>query len=442
MEQYAQIETSKLHPHPDNPRKNLGDITELTESVKKNGIMQNLTVVSNGENEFTVIIGHRRLAAAQAAGLETVPCRIADLTDAEQVLMMLEENMQRTDLTPLEQAYGFQMMFDFGYSADDIAEKTGFHRSTVYHRLNMAKLDRETLEELQNDESFQLNIKDIIKLEQIDDIEKRNEILKNAEDSADIAYLAERAYREQEFDKREAKYAELLEAAGIQRAPEQYRRERWTDKWNDLYRFSLEGEQDEQELDKCAALKDAEYYDRVYTDIVLIKKAEKKEEKKTEEDLKRERQAEAQKKCAEIWKQMNKDRKENIQLILDGKLQEKDRMLAMEDLWEIVLRTGSYINKIMIASFLSGGQYFALGTEEANKCRIQAENLPAIHQMLIVAHEVIKVSRPTDQGRLVNTERAEIIRDFYEILEIHWSIKMTDDEEAFLNGTHEAYINE
>lgn len=81
-----------IHPHPDNPRKDLGDLTELAESIKKNGIMQNLTVIpKEGEpGEYITIIGHRRSAAAKLAGVTEAPCRVvrrhdrqrADVNDA------------------------------------------------------------------------------------------------------------------------------------------------------------------------------------------------------------------------------------------------------------------------------------------------------------------------------------------------------------------------
>lgn len=69
-----------IHPHPDNPRKDLGDLTELAESIKKNGILQNLTVIpKEGEpGEYTAIIGHRRCAAAKLAGAAEAPCRIVE----------------------------------------------------------------------------------------------------------------------------------------------------------------------------------------------------------------------------------------------------------------------------------------------------------------------------------------------------------------------------
>ena len=63
------IPVTRLFPHPDNPRKDLGDLTELANSIKEKGIMQNLTVVPRINSTYTVIIGHRRLAAAKAAGL-------------------------------------------------------------------------------------------------------------------------------------------------------------------------------------------------------------------------------------------------------------------------------------------------------------------------------------------------------------------------------------
>lgn len=99
------LPVSRLIPHPENPRKDLGDLTEMTESIKKNGVLQNLTVIPKGKDKVTdadantadyymVIIGHRRMAAAKAAGVDYVPCRIVEgMTHEEQLLTMLEENM-------------------------------------------------------------------------------------------------------------------------------------------------------------------------------------------------------------------------------------------------------------------------------------------------------------------------------------------------------------
>ena len=126
MSEMVFIPVERLVPHPDNPRKDLGDLTELAASIKENGVFQNLTVVPEVEDRFTVIIGHRRLAAAKLAGLTELPCVVVEMTPKEQVQTMLLENMQRSDLTVYEQAQGFQMMLDLGATVEEIAEKSGF----------------------------------------------------------------------------------------------------------------------------------------------------------------------------------------------------------------------------------------------------------------------------------------------------------------------------
>lgn len=164
-----------LHPHPDNPRKQLGDLTELADSIKANGVFQNLTVVPD-DTGYTIIIGHRRHAASQLAGLTELPCVIAAMTPKEQLSTMLLENMQRSDLTVYEQAQGFQMMLDLGSTVEEIADKSGFSKATVRRRVKMMELDQPTLKEVSE---RQLSLADFDKLAQIEDISKRNSVLKS-----------------------------------------------------------------------------------------------------------------------------------------------------------------------------------------------------------------------------------------------------------------------
>lgn len=200
------LPVSELYPHPDNPRKDVGDVTELAESIKANGVLQNLTVVprkrqmTDAEYEaacreynenpseetrlainrhtvsdgYTVIIGHRRLAAATMAGLTHVPCVITEMSDKEQIQTMLLENMQRSDLTVYEQAQGFQMMLDLGATVDEIADKSGFSVKTVKRRVKMMELDQEKLREVSE---RQLSLSDFDTLSQIEDIKERNKCL-------------------------------------------------------------------------------------------------------------------------------------------------------------------------------------------------------------------------------------------------------------------------
>ena len=170
------LPVDKLIPHPDNPRKELGDLTELADSIKANGIFQNLTVVPADADweTFTVVIGHRRLAAAKLAGLKEIPCVIANMDAKEQVRTMLLENMQRSDLTVYEQAQGFQMMLDMGDSVEEIAAKSGFSKTTVRRRVKMLELDQGTLKEVSK---RQLSLTDFDELAKIEDVNARNACL-------------------------------------------------------------------------------------------------------------------------------------------------------------------------------------------------------------------------------------------------------------------------
>ena len=143
--------TRYIHPHPNNPRESLGDLTELIGSIKTHGIMQNLTIVPDEDctadnPSYTVVIGHRRLQAAKEAGLEEVPVTIAkDLNDQDIHELMLVENMQRKDLTPLEEAKGIQMCLDLGITENRLAEKTGFSKQTIKSRRKLLKYDEKSV---------------------------------------------------------------------------------------------------------------------------------------------------------------------------------------------------------------------------------------------------------------------------------------------------------
>lgn len=209
------LPVDRLYPHPDNPRKNVGDVSELAESIKTNGILQNLTVVVHGqdmydgkwEDEYRIIIGHRRYTAAKLAGLTHVPCVIAEMTPKEQVQTMLLENMQRSDLTVYEQAQGFQMMLDMGSTMEEIVEKSGFSKTTVRRRLEMAKLDSKTLKKVSE---RQLTLSDFDDLAKVDDMDTRNKLLKSM-GTANFQNELKNALEEQRFKARIIEWLQVIQ---------------------------------------------------------------------------------------------------------------------------------------------------------------------------------------------------------------------------------------
>ena len=285
MSDIVYIGIEHIHPHPENPRKDLGDLTELVESVKKLGVMQNLTVIpqEGSPGEYTALIGHRRHAAAKLAGIAELPCIIKEgMSKKEQVSIMLEENMQRNDLTIFEQAQGFQMMLDLGETEESIAEKTGFSKTTIRHRLNIAKLDQKELKKKEQDDSFQLSLKDLYELEKVEDVKTRNKILKDAKDSREIVSMAQRAVAEALRDKRFKKIAEMAKKAGIEKAPKEAENEMYSGKWDTVKEIDLD-----KEPPKKLSVKDDDklYYLLYWRSVRIIRKHKNEKKELTPEEI-------------------------------------------------------------------------------------------------------------------------------------------------------------
>src|SRR6266700_2863851 len=133
------VPLDKIRPNPDQPRKMLGDLRELTDSIKEKGVLEPLLVRFVPRDDcYHIISGERRYHASRAAGLREVPCieKIAD--DAETLELALIENLQRKDLTPFEEADGLHRLAEqFAYTHEDIARKIAKARSSVTETLSL-----------------------------------------------------------------------------------------------------------------------------------------------------------------------------------------------------------------------------------------------------------------------------------------------------------------
>ncbi len=125
------IPLEQLQPNAEQPRKDIGDLQSLTESVREKGVLEPLLVRYLPESDkFMIISGERRFQAARAAGLREVPCIEKDADDAEMLELALIENLQRKDLTPFEEAEGVQALADrFGLTHEEIGAKIAKSRS-------------------------------------------------------------------------------------------------------------------------------------------------------------------------------------------------------------------------------------------------------------------------------------------------------------------------
>jgi len=303
MNSIQMIQIDRLHHHPENPREDLGDLTELAESIRQRGIMQNLTVVPEDPHQvaFLVVIGNRRLEAAKMAGLTELPCVISDMDHKEQVATMLMENMQRTDLTVYEQAQGFQMMMDLGFTGQQISEKTGFSETTVRRRLKMAELDKGIL---QKAVGKQITMDDLDRLGQLDSVKERNALLKEYGDN-NFEWKLNRAIKVQKAAKVRKAAHKMLQDAQVEKVPEKDKYSLYSGGWEKLYNQTCELDKWDGKRNFIPKLKEDGklFYTEDDTDICFyVKKKKQKSEpvKKSAEEL------EEAKKRDRAWKTVDR----------------------------------------------------------------------------------------------------------------------------------------
>ena len=456
MEELKQIGLNEIHPHPQNPRRDLGDVSELTESIKKNGIMQNLTVIpghwdekgKHHEEGYTLLIGHRRYKASMAAGIDSVPCRIiTGMDEREQLSTMLEENMQRADLTVWEQAQGFQMMLDLGDTEDDLAEKTGFSKQTIKHRLQIAKLDSKLLKKKEDDKSFQLTLSDLYELEKIKDIKKRNEVLKSVSNSRDLAWRAKTAAREEKRDENYEVFESLCKAAGIKEAPEKVKNERWGDKWEIVFEVDLEANKKielPKKIDK--EKKEALFFIRWYGNYAasIIKLAGKKEKKKTKFEIEQEKKAQAQKEVKSRLKALMKKKDVFIKEIIEGKIEGiKETQEDLREIFDCITKLETWVSDHQLLAYLAEKEFYKCTEEEINAAREKAKSLKLIEKMLILMANTMDERKERVIGWRGNFEKAPAVAlmECFKVLE-KWGWSFTEDEEALLNGECDLYVKE
>ena len=275
-----------LVPHPQNPRKDLGNLEELTASIKENGIYQNLTVipvneaVPGEEPKYMVVIGHRRLEAAKRAGLQEVPCAIVrGMSETRQLQTMLLENMQRSDLTVYEQAQGFQQLLDFGMDIEDISQQSGFSKSTIRRRLEIAKLDQNKLKELSS--TRQLSLKEFDALAKIKNLEARNEAMEKI-GTNDFALAVNLAVEKEKLDANMPVFLADMERLGIKKFPDS------ANKYSSKYRRigSLDLYEYEVTKDKIPKKTAGVYYEASYPRNVEFYVKETKKNKAREKSAK------------------------------------------------------------------------------------------------------------------------------------------------------------
>ena len=139
----ARLPIHLVHPNPNQPRREFDPaaLSELSTSIARDGVLQPLLVRKTGDNVYQIIAGERRWRAAQRAGLHDIPAIIVEASDKETLELAIIENVQRADLSPLEEAASYQRLIDeFHLTQQDVAARVGKSRVAVTNTIRILAL--------------------------------------------------------------------------------------------------------------------------------------------------------------------------------------------------------------------------------------------------------------------------------------------------------------
>lgn len=161
-----QIPINEIIPNRFQPRLNFDDrgLEELANSIKQHGIIQPL-VLRRVEDKYEIIAGERRYKAATMAGLTTVPAVIANIDDNKSAEVAIVENVQRRDLSPIEEARSYKNLLDKGYLTQaELAKKMGLSQSAIANKLRLLNLDEEVQQALMNNQISERHARSLLVL--------------------------------------------------------------------------------------------------------------------------------------------------------------------------------------------------------------------------------------------------------------------------------------
>lgn len=146
------ISISLLDPNKDQPRKKFDEeaLNELASSIKLHGVLQPILVVEKN-GRYLIVAGERRFRASKLAGLKEIPCLVGDFNDNEIKEISIIENLQRKDLTPIEEAKAIKQLIDeFGWTQDVVAERLGKSRPAITNTLRLLNLVPEVIQMIED----------------------------------------------------------------------------------------------------------------------------------------------------------------------------------------------------------------------------------------------------------------------------------------------------
>ena len=454
MNEIELIQVEQLMHHPDNPRKDLGDLEELSASIKANGILQNLTVVrpdkwkAEDGDYYWVLIGNRRMEAAIRAGLQELPCQIVHMSHTEQIATMLQENMQRSDLTVYEQAQGIQTMMDLGFDKDQISERTGFSRSTIDRRLAVASLPAQAAKQAVDDG---YDLLDLVEISKIESKKTQEDLLKGAveqDGTINRNWLRSRITSAQREENREREKKRLLPEIEkfAEALPENANR--WGNEWEHIN--SLDVELEPGSVVKAPEEPGKYFYHAGWSQIEIYRKVKKEKHVKTDVEIALEKK---QHDAKELNARMKENRIAFVSSFTPSTMQESK---LKSNLWKYIFGNASrYENGNFRCSYHSWGDAMFRKFCGMPKEEDRDQNETIMDEMkrrriplgrAILAWILCGGVKADDREGYANTyngdhKKDEDLDEVYQILEDAGYV-MTEEERQWKDGTHPFYTGE
>jgi len=342
MSVYVEVPIGELKMAADNVRQDVGDVSELAESMKAGGVIAPLVV---NEADMVVVAGARRLAAAKKAGLKVVPVVKRAFTEQERLEVMLVENLQREDLTPLEEAAGYKRLVEMGLTQRKIATQVGRSQAHVAKRLALLALPEKVQKQVDSGGISLPDAQELAKLKDTPDV------------VAKLAEAGKSTYGPSISSKVESELAKRAKAKKRQDAFDALVKKGETviDAPTDQYGYNVELPDGVKEVRKeahTAAFVEmdpakhaklechAVYVDpRQFTPVEVCTKPDTHPSKADQIKAERDKQAEQQRKAKEAFKQMTARRR---QFVTDQVAARVDKEALLELAWLALTYEGHY----------------------------------------------------------------------------------------------------
>ena len=202
------LNINDIEPNRDQPRKDFDDdaVAELADSIAQHGLIQPIVVAPLSNGRYSIVAGERRWRACRMAGLMDVPVIIKDASQQELMEIALIENLQREDLNPVEEAFGYRSLIDaFGLTQEEVAVRMGKSRTAVTNALRLLNLNEDELSALRVSAITAGHARTLITVE---DAELRQKMLSAAQEGAsvrDLERMAQLAKKPQKAAKKQEK---------------------------------------------------------------------------------------------------------------------------------------------------------------------------------------------------------------------------------------------